>query len=116
MARMLTVLETWQFAKEADKLFTEQERERLIDYLAWNPLAGDEIVGSGGLRKLRFATGSKGKSGGARVIYFFYSETAPLYLISCFAKNMQSNLTDAQVNAFAKLTAAIKAQHRKKRQ
>jgi hypothetical protein len=71
---MLTVVETPQFLRPAEKLFTNEERARLVDYLAANPTVGDEIVGSGGLRKVRFAMEGRGKSGGARVIYFFYSE------------------------------------------
>lgn len=75
---MLTVLETWQFVREAEHVFSEDERRTLIDYLAWNPMAGVEIVGSGGLRKLRFRTAGRGKSGSARVIYFYFNEGAPL--------------------------------------
>ena len=63
---MLTVVDTWQFARLAEKLFTDEEKTQLIDYLSAHPDAGDEIVGSGGVRKLRFATGARGKSGGAR--------------------------------------------------
>jgi hypothetical protein len=55
----------------------------------------------------------RGKSGGARVIYFFYSENAPLYLTTCYAKNAKENLSKAEIIDFAKLTATIKAQHRR---
>ncbi|SMH38433.1 type II toxin-antitoxin system RelE/ParE family toxin [Mesorhizobium australicum] len=112
---MQTVLETWQFVREAERIFTEAERESLISYISVNPLVGVEIVGSGGLRKLRFAIGNKGKSGGARVIYFFYSVDAPIYLIACFAKNERENLSAADIRDFAKLTAAIKDHHRSAR-
>jgi hypothetical protein len=110
---MLTIVETWQFARLAERLFTDDERTRLIDYLSAHPDAGDEIVGSGGVRKLRFAAGGKGKSGGARVIYFFFNEHAPLYLITCYAKSAKEDLSRAEVSEYAKLTAAIKAHHRR---
>lgn len=110
---MQTVLETWQFARSAERIFSVEEREALIDFLAWNPTAGVEIVGSGGLRKVRFGRGGQGKSGGARTVHFFYSVDAPIYLIACFSKSDRENLTKAEVNEFAKLTAAIKAHHRK---
>ena len=42
---MQTVAETPTFTRQADKLFSEGERRELIDYLADNPLAGDEIPG-----------------------------------------------------------------------
>ena len=61
-----TVAETPTFTRQADKLFSELERRELIDHLAENPLAGDEIPGTGGVRKLRFAALGRGKRGGAR--------------------------------------------------
>jgi len=45
---MQTVAETPTFTRQADKLFTEDEKRELIDYLAEHPLAGDEIAGTGG--------------------------------------------------------------------
>ena len=40
-----------------------------------NPEAGDVIQGAGGLRKMRFADSrrGKGKRGGLRVIYYWWS-------------------------------------------
>ncbi|WP_275263354.1 hypothetical protein [Allofranklinella schreckenbergeri] len=38
--------------------------------MAQNPLAADLVVGTGGMRKVRWAAGGKGKSGGVRIIYF----------------------------------------------
>ena len=52
---MQTVAETPTFSRQADKLFSEDEKRKLIDFLAEHPLAGDEIPGTGGVRKLRFA-------------------------------------------------------------
>ncbi len=112
---MQTVLETPQFIKASAKLLSEQERGDLIDMLATNPYIGAEIRGSGGVRKVRFATGKRGKSGSTRVIYFVYSENAPIYLITCFAKGKKDNLSKAEINAFAKLTAAIKTQYRRRK-
>ncbi|HEY3579682.1 MAG TPA: hypothetical protein VGK82_04035, partial [Pyrinomonadaceae bacterium] len=37
---------------------------------AANPRVGDVIPGSGGCRKIRWASSGRGKRGGARVIYF----------------------------------------------
>ena len=52
---MQTVAETPTFSRQAAKLFSEDEKRELIDFLAEHPLAGDEIPGTGGVRKLRFA-------------------------------------------------------------
>jgi hypothetical protein len=61
---MLTVVETSAFARRAEKLLTAEEREDLLFYLATHPELGDEIPGTGGVRKLRFSAKSRGKSGG----------------------------------------------------
>jgi hypothetical protein len=66
---MLTVIETGAFARRAEKLLTPGERDELLFYLAVHPESGDEIPGTGGVRKLRFSAKGKGKSGGVRVIY-----------------------------------------------
>ena len=38
--RMQTVAETPTFTRQAEKLFSEQERRELIDHLGENPMAG----------------------------------------------------------------------------
>ena len=48
ISAMQTVVETPTFMRQADKLFSEDERRELIDFLAKNPLAGDKIPGTGG--------------------------------------------------------------------
>ena len=69
MSLMQTVAETPTFTRQASKLFTEDEKGELIDFLAANPLAGDVIPGTGGVRKLRFRAADSGKRGGGRVVY-----------------------------------------------
>ena len=44
-----TVAETPTFSRQADRLFSENEKRELIDFLAENPLAGDKIPGTGGV-------------------------------------------------------------------
>ncbi len=58
-----------------------------------NPSAGDLIQGTGGIRKIRWARGNKGKSGGVRVIYYYHSEIMPLYLLAMFGENEKSNIS-----------------------
>ncbi|MDR3516553.1 MAG: addiction module toxin RelE [Azospirillaceae bacterium] len=78
---LITVVETTAFARRADKLLSVDERDELITFLAENPEAGDEIPGTGGVRKVRFAAKGKGRSGGARVIYHFFDRANPLYAV-----------------------------------
>jgi hypothetical protein len=74
---------------------------------AWNPLAGNVIRGTGGVRKLRWALEGRGKRGGARVIYFFHNETVPLFALTMYGKNEQDDLSQADRNAFRQLTKAL---------
>lgn len=103
-----TVVETAHYLSRAAKRLTEAERVAVVDLLASKPEAGVVIKGTGGIRKLRFATGGKGKSGSVRVIYFYFSEGAPLYLFTVFAKNEKADLSAAERAALAKVAKAIK--------
>ncbi len=110
-----TVIETESFIKQAAALWSSAELDDLKDYLARNPLAGDEMPGTGGLRKLRWGRSGMGKRGGARVIYYDYNETAPVYLFMAYAKAAQENPSPAAVAILAKLAAAAKASIKAKR-
>lgn len=46
-----TVVETPTFQKQAEKLWTQEERLEFIDWIATNPLAGVVIPGADGARK-----------------------------------------------------------------
>jgi len=104
-----TVIETETFIKHAAALWSAAELDDLKDYVARNPLAGDEMPGTGGLRKLRWRRAGMGKRGGRRVIYYYYNETAPLYLFMAYAKAAQENPSPAAMAILAKLAEAAKA-------
>ncbi|MCX7174931.1 MAG: type II toxin-antitoxin system RelE/ParE family toxin [Proteobacteria bacterium] len=106
---MITVAEVPEYIRQAERLLTEAERQDVLSYLAAHPKAGDLIEGTGGIRKLRWGRGGRGKSGGVRVIYYFHSESKPLYLITLFAKNEQDNLSKAERNELAKLVDILVA-------
>ena len=106
---MQTIAELPEFIKSSRKLLDEDERQDLIRYLSEQPKAGDLMVGTGGVRKLRWGRGSQGKSGGVRVIYYFHDEQMPLYLLSLFAKNEQANLSQAERNELSDLVGLLVA-------
>ncbi|MEN9904039.1 MAG: hypothetical protein RLZZ555_604 [Pseudomonadota bacterium] len=89
---MFTVIETPTFQKQADKLWSKDERHAFIDWIAAHPQAGDVIPGADGARKVRWAVHGKGKRGGARVIYFNLSEDELVLLVAVYAKSEQSNM------------------------
>lgn len=82
--------------------------EAVIDLVAAEPLCGDIIQGTGGVRKLRFAVKGKGKSGGVRVVYYYHNETLPIFLLTVFAKKEKDNLTKAEQNMLAKAARALR--------
>jgi len=112
---MQTVAETPTFSRQADKLFNDDERRDLIDFLAEHPLAGDEIPGTGGVRKVRFGASGRGKRGGVRVIYFFGGEGVPIYALLAYSKSDKTDLSPGERRAVAALVAAIKLQGRQRK-
>ena len=112
---MQTVAETPTFTRQAGKLFTEDEKAELIDFLAANPRAGDVIPGTGGVRKLRFQASGGGKRGGGRVVYYHLDEDIPLYALLAYAKSARTDLTPEERRTVATLAAAIKTEARSKR-
>ena len=104
---LLTIAELPNFIRQAEKLLGYQERQDVISYLAEHPKSGDLIEGTGGVRKLRWGRGSQGKSGGVRVIYYFHNSTIPLYLLTLYAKNTRSNLSNSQRHELFELTSQL---------
>lgn len=100
---LTTITELPEYIRRSASLLTESERKAIIDYLAEHPKAGDLLEGTGGIRKLRWSRGNKGKSGGVRVIYYYHDERIPLYLLTLFGKNERANLLKSERNALAKL-------------
>jgi len=83
--------------------------DALKDHLAINPLSGDKIPSTGGLRKLRWGRAGTGKRGGAWDLYYFYDETAPIFLLGANAKSKQADLSPSEKAEPAKAAAFLKA-------
>ena len=88
---MRTVAETPIFQRYAAEVWRASEREQFITFIAATPEAGDLVRGSGGCRRVRWSTSDKGKSGGARVIYFNASD-ATIWLLIVYKKAKFDNL------------------------
>lgn len=97
---MITVIETLQFTRKAEKLMSAKERPALINVIATYPEAGDIIPKAGGVRKIRIAREGHGKSGSFRVIYYYYTENNPVLLFTVFGKNERANISDAEKTRF----------------
>ncbi len=112
--RPVSVVEFTAYARRADQLLGEAERSAVVDLLAFEPTRGDLIPGTGGLRKVRIGIGGIGKRGGARVIYYFYSEDFPLLLLALYAKNEKADLSASEKRRYTTLVEEIVAQWRRK--
>ena len=110
-----TLAETDAFTKRASSLWSDHDIEAMKDYLSLNPLVGDEIPGTGGVRKMRWSRPGIGKRGGARVIYYFYDDNAPIYLLWAYAKNQQEDLKQHEKEAVTKAAETLKAMLKSKR-
>lgn len=86
-----TVSQTKGFIRTTS-FWTEEEREAFVSWIAKNPTAGDVIVGSGGLRKVRWSRRGTGKSGGARVVTYYVSQDGRVWLLIGYTKAKFDNL------------------------
>jgi hypothetical protein len=69
---------------------------------------------TGGGRKLRWRAPGRGKRGGTRVIYYYYNESLPLFLLNVFAKNEKVNLSQAERNQMKILLPRLVSGYRKR--
>jgi mRNA-degrading endonuclease RelE of RelBE toxin-antitoxin system len=112
---MQTVVETPSYLADAERLFSSDERKAIVDRLAADPTCGVVIPGSGGIRKVRFGFGTRGKSGGARIIYLFSGVNLPVFILAVFAKNEKANLSAADRNALGKMVVAMIEDYRRQK-
>lgn len=96
-------IETPIFTTQASGgLFTDEELKDLQQELLENPIKGDLITGSGGLRKIRVARKGGGKSGGFRVIYY-RSTPEVIFFLLAYPKNKQDTLSKAEIKILREL-------------
>jgi hypothetical protein len=89
----LTIIETPMFLRYAADVWVDEEKDAFIDWIAHNPHAGDVIVATGGLRKVRWSRAGMGKRGGVRIIYFVRNDQGALILLLVYAKAKFDNLS-----------------------
>ena len=105
----MRVVATRGYDRRARKLFSEAERAAAELEIALAPAAWPVIAGTGGARKARAARGGRGKSGGARIIYYVMTRRGMLYLLDVYAKSAKEDLTDAEKREIRNLIAALEA-------
>ena len=96
-----------KFEKELKRLakkFVSIKTEyiRLVKTLSANPDEGVSIGNHCFKIRLSIASKGKGKSGGARVITYFYVEGETVYLLSIYDKSDKESITDKELLALLK--------------
>lgn len=99
----MELIETATFTKQINTLLSDEEYGEFQARLAANPQLGPLIKGGGGIRKARVAVGSRGKSGGARVIYYWAVRRDVILLLYAYPKNVVADLTKKQVARLARV-------------
>jgi len=89
-------VESSLFEKYRDNYLSNEQYRVLQNELLSDPNKGDVIQSTGGLRKIRVASKSKGKRGGARVIYFYLPRFKRFYLLTIYAKNEVTDLSSQE--------------------
>jgi len=104
---MFDVKATPKFTRLAKKLMTEKAIQELVDALVLDPEKGALITGTGGIRKIRWATGKNGgKRGGVRVLYYYDGEQIVL-LVTLFKKADQENIDASEKAELRKLITEL---------
>jgi hypothetical protein len=89
-------IETPVFTRQVNDLMADDEYRELQNALLENPEAGDLIKGGGGIRKIRFGVGGRGKSGGVRTIYFWKKAADQIFMLVIYPKSTKDDLTAAE--------------------
>ena len=89
---MYTVIETPVYSHKVAGILAADEREAVAAFISANPMTGSVVRGSGGVRKVRWAQQGRGKSGGARIIYYNRFANGEIWLLTIYAKVDRSTI------------------------
>ena len=98
------------FERTAAGVLSAEDIRVLELTLIQDPRAGAVVRGTGGVRKVRAAIEGRGKSGSARVVYLYVEVRRKIYLLLCYPKNEQGNLTPEQKRRVRQLVAQLQSE------
>ena len=94
--KLQSVVETYPYLDMAEHIMSEIERARVVDFISEKPEAGDLMIGTGGLSKVRIPLEGRGKRAGGRLITYFHDREMPVFLIAVYGKNAQVEFSGSQ--------------------
>lgn len=104
----LEFVELPEFTRDLHRLADDEALRALQLELLHHPVAGDVIVGAGGLRKVRMKLPGRGKSGGARVIYLHLPRAGKIVFLFIYTKSSQQDLTPDQRRRLCRLAEMVR--------
>jgi len=104
----MVFVETSLFSKLLPDYLGDEEYRGLQNYLIERPDAGAIIQRSGGVRKVRWAAGGKGKSGGVRIIYYWLRADDQIFLLTIYGKSEKADLSTDEFKRIVKLIEELK--------
>jgi hypothetical protein len=107
------IVEARRVSRLLDELTSErkllkEDFEALKRELINNPQLGDLIPGTGGVRKVRLKSSTKGKRGGFRVCYFDDPGKEELFLLTIYSKGEREDLSADEKKSLKEFTQLIK--------
>ena len=99
----MVFVETGLFTRLLHDHLDDEEYRGFQVHLIERPDAGAVIRGTGGIRKVRWRAGGKGKSGGVRVIYYWIKTDEQIFLLTIYGKSEKEDLTAQDLRKIAKL-------------
>jgi mRNA-degrading endonuclease RelE of RelBE toxin-antitoxin system len=93
----MVFVEIPSFTKKVVKLLEDESYGELQVEIMERPEAGKLIRQSGGLRKIRWAASGRGKSGGVRVIYYWWVSEEQVLLLDIYPKNEKEDLSATEL-------------------
>lgn len=103
----MVFVETSLFTKLLGDYLSDDEYRQLQNHLISHPDAGAVIRASGGVRKVRWRAGGKGKSGGVRVIYYWATADEQIFLLTLYGKGEKEALSAADLKRVVRLLAEL---------
>jgi mRNA-degrading endonuclease RelE of RelBE toxin-antitoxin system len=99
----MEIIETSVFTRQVQILLSEEEYRLLQCALIQKPEIGKIIPHSGGLRKMRWSWGEKGRRSGTRIIYFWAISREQILMLFIYSKNQIEDLSQVQLKLLEKL-------------
>jgi mRNA-degrading endonuclease RelE of RelBE toxin-antitoxin system len=103
----MVFVETSLFSKLLARYLTDEDYRNFQNHIALQPEVGDLIRGSGGVRKVRWGAGGKGKSGGVRVIYYWAKSAEQTFLLTIYGKGEKESLSASDLKKVVKLVEEL---------